>query len=873
MGWSFFGGKQPTRQGNIEHCRKVKVKGRRGRRPLFEQLEARHLLAVFTVTNLTDAAVAPVGSLRAAIEAANAPENPGPDVIQFGPGVMGTISLAAGANELGITEDVSITGPGVSNLTIDATASASRIFRIDAGNVSIKGLTLTNGDAGVGNGGAISSTSLGTLNIADALITGSSAGDGGAIFVSSDVILTNVTIGGSAVGQENVATNDGGGIYSSFGNVVLRNSTIVNNRASSGAGGGINAFFGTVSLQNSTIDNNSAAVGAAGGIAATVVMAQNSTISNNSALGGGGGIDAITVMLKNSTVFNNSAGFGTGGGVRGTNVVVQNSTVANNQALLNSEGGVRATTMLTVQNSIIANNMALTFPDLSPATTTVVRFSLIGESDTIPSAGQFTVTGPGAQNANGNFIGNAAAVMAISAIDAYGAAGPTLADNGGTTLTVALDAGSIAINKGNNAFAPPAAGGDQRGLPFTRISPFGGTVDMGAFEVQTATPGNNPPTVANPIVDQSTIVGDFYSFTFPVNTFADPDGDVLTYSATLSGGGALPGWLTFDAVSRTFSGTPGPGDIAVNNIRLTATDGKGGSVFDEFVLTVTSNPPPVVSNAIPDQNATVSVPFTFTFAPNTFTDPNGSPLTFTATKSDGTPLPAWLSFNPGTRTFTGTPAVGDLGATTVRVTANDGQGNTVFDDFVITVSNSELPFNENFEGPIDPRIMQKSPSFATTVTNPVDGTTSYLATRPTLNARPVATVDFALPTTAPAVSSVNVNVSTLPGNGSSQWSNAVIVFDYVSPTNYKFAGVFEIIDKLIIGEVVNGKVQYRAQRSFPAQPNTTIPLSLSINRATLQVTLTSGATSFSHTYKSIGTGTVGIGTINANARFDSLSIA
>ena len=120
---------------------------------------------------------------------------------------------------------------------------------------------------------------------------------------------------------------------------------------------------------------------------------------------------------------------------------------------------------------------------------------------------------------------------------------------------------------------------------------------------------------------------------------------------------------------------------------------------------------------------------------------------------------------------------------------------------------------------------------------------------------------------------MNVNVSTLPGNGSSQWSNAVIVFDYVSPTNYKFAGVFEIIDKLIIGEVVNGKVQYRAQRSFPAQPNTTIPLSLSINRATLQVTLTSGATSFSHTYKSIGTGTVGIGTINANARFDSLSIA
>jgi hypothetical protein len=873
MEWPFFGDRTSKQRRQTVASRRLKTKTSRGRRPLFEELESRHLLAVFTVTNLTDAAIAPVGSLRAAVEAANSPVNPGPDVIQFAPGVAGTINLAAGAGELGITEGVSISGPGISNLTIDATASTSRIFRIDAGDVSIKGLTLTNGDAGVGNGGAIGSTSLGTLNIADAVITSSYAADGGAIFVSSDLVLTNVTIGGAAAGQENVATSDGGGIYSSLGNVVLRNSTVVNNNAASGAGGGINAFFGTVNLQNSTIDGNSASLGASGGVAATIVMAQNSTISNNSSLAGGGGIDAITVMVKNSTVFNNNAGFGTGGGIRGTNVVLQNSTVANNQALVNSEGGVRATTMLTVQNSIIANNMALTFPDLSPATTTVVRFSLIGESGTIPNAGQFTITGPGAQNANGNFVGNSAAAMAISDIEAYGAGGPTLADNGGTTLTVALNAGSIAINKGNNTFAPPAAGGDQRGLPFTRISPFGGTVDMGAFEVQTATVGNNPPVVANAIADLSTVVGNFFSFTFPANTFTDPDGDVLTYTATLSGGGALPGWLSFDPVSRTFSGTPGAGDVGVSNIRVTATDGKGGSIFDEFLLTVTSNPPPVVANAIPDQNATVSVPFTFTFAANAFTDPNGDPLTYSATKSDGTPLPAWLSFNAGTRTFIGTPAAGDLGPTTIRVTANDGQGNTVFDDFVLTVSNSELPFSENFEGPVDPRIMQKTPSFATTITNPINGSVSYQATRTNVGDRPVATVDFTLPATAGNVSTVKVNVSTLPGNGGSQWSNAVIVFDYVSPTNYKFAGVFEIIDKLIIGQVVNGKVQYLAQRNFPAQPNTTIPLSLSINRVTRQVMLSSGATSFSHTYSTLGTGTVGVGTINANARFDSLNIA
>ena len=122
------------------------------------------------------------------------------------------------------------------------------------------------------------------------------------------------------------------------------------------------------------------------------------------------------------------------------------------------------------------------------------------------------------------------------------------------------------------------------------------------------------------------------------------------------------------------------------------------------------------------------------------------------------------------------------------------------------------------------------------------------------------------------MTNVSVNVSTGGGNGSSQWNNAVVVFDYQSPTNYKFAGVFEIINKLIIGQVVNGKVTYLAQKKFNALPNTTIPLNVAINRTTRQVTLSSGGTSVAHTFGSLGTGTVGVGTINANAKFDNLAI-
>ncbi|MCK7519847.1 MAG: putative Ig domain-containing protein [Ignavibacteriales bacterium] len=43
-----------------------------------------------------------------------------------------------------------------------------------------------------------------------------------------------------------------------------------------------------------------------------------------------------------------------------------------------------------------------------------------------------------------------------------------------------------------------------------------------------------------------------FCFQFAANTFADVDvGDTLTYSAT-----GVPSWLTFNAGTRTFSGTP-----------------------------------------------------------------------------------------------------------------------------------------------------------------------------------------------------------------------------------------------------------------------------------------------------------------------------
>ena len=59
-------------------------------------------------------------------------------------------------------------------------------------------------------------------------------------------------------------------------------------------------------------------------------------------------------------------------------------------------------------------------------------------------------------------------------------------------------------------------------------------------------------------------------------------------------------------------------------------------------------------------------------------------LAYVATRSDGAALPAWLSFNSATRTFSGTAP--DMNAlVTVRVTAWDGRGGSAQDDFGITI--------------------------------------------------------------------------------------------------------------------------------------------------------------------------------------------
>ncbi len=98
-------------------------------------------------------------------------------------------------------------------------------------------------------------------------------------------------------------------------------------------------------------------------------------------------------------------------------------------------------------------------------------------------------------------------------------------------------------------------------------------------------PGNTDPNIGSGLVDQTPVVNSAFSYQFAAGTFSDSDGDALSYTVTLADGSALPRWLTFDAATRTLSGTT-PGTIAAPlNVMVTASDGQA-SVSDSFTVQV-----------------------------------------------------------------------------------------------------------------------------------------------------------------------------------------------------------------------------------------------------------------------------------------------
>jgi hypothetical protein len=166
-------------------------------------------------------------------------------------------------------------------------------------------------------------------------------------------------------------------------------------------------------------------------------------------------------------------------------------------------------------------------------------------------------------------------------------------------------------------------------------------------------------------------------------SFTDANGDALTYTAALANGDPLPTWLTFYASTQEFIGTPTVLNAGTITVRVRASDG-AMDVYDDFTIEVLPaiDLPPLLIIPLVDQAGFVGFEFLYEVNPLSFDDPDDATLTYTATLANGDPLPAWLSFDAVTLTFSGVPIV--AGEITVRVQAK-GAVKFATDDFVIAV--------------------------------------------------------------------------------------------------------------------------------------------------------------------------------------------
>jgi hypothetical protein len=440
-------------------------------------------------------------TLRAAINSANintaagncGSGTAGADVIDFSLPPSSTISLTAPLPVL--AEDLGIAGPGPGQLTITGN-DLVRPLHIDVDvPVDISGLTITHGCGGVcsSEGGGI--VNQGMLTLTDVAVTRSMA-------ASTAAAMSNFAEGGGI-------QNEGGSTLSLLRTSVSGNTVMASGATSqNGANGGGIMNRGTLLIDRSTVSGNHAIGVATGGATTNVagggldtnapVAAARSTISGNTVSGtggvtnssSGGGIAAynsaaVTISLDRTTVNGNSVvgdvGNAQAGGVQGfgSNFTVSSSTISGNSALSSANLTLGATSK-TFKNTIISNPLGGGL-NCSSATATSLGFNI--EDGSSCGFGQSTDhpdTDP---------------MLAA------------LADNGGPTMTMALLAGSPAIDQG---LSTPLETTDQRVLArpsdFTSIpnASGGDGTDIGAFEVQlpvvppSATPTTTTPSTTSP---------------------------------------------------------------------------------------------------------------------------------------------------------------------------------------------------------------------------------------------------------------------------------------------------------------------------------------------------------------------------------------
>lgn len=199
------------------------------------------------------------------------------------------------------------------------------------------------------------------------------------------------------------------------------------------------------------------------------------------------------------------------------------------------------------------------------------------------------------------------------------------------------------------------------------------------------TPTNGSPVLAEANPDQTARVSVAFSYDASRNgaAFTDPDGDEITYTIGIS---PSDGGLT--ATEAMISGVPN--SAGTFSVTVTATDPSGAAATDDFIISVSDNAAPSLTNANPDVPATTGVAYNYdaTAGATAFTDPDGDALTYTV---DFTPGANGLTAIDGV--ISGVPSL--PGKVLVTIEASDNLGASATDSFLIvvfaTTSTPQLP--------------------------------------------------------------------------------------------------------------------------------------------------------------------------------------
>ena len=207
--------------------------------------------------------------------------------------------------------------------------------------------------------------------------------------------------------------------------------------------------------------------------------------------------------------------------------------------------------------------------------------------------------GSGGSPASGNVLtndtdpdaGDTKAVTAVSFGAVAGVLGTALAGAHGSLVLSATGAFTYTVNETDAAVQALR----QSTNTVTDVFNYTMRDTAGATSTTTLTVSiqgaNDAPVLAAQTGSQNAIVGSAYSLVLPAGTFTDVDaGDTLTYAATAADGSALPTWLTFNAATRTFSGTPAAANVGTLSIKASATDLGGLAASETFNLAVATAP-------------------------------------------------------------------------------------------------------------------------------------------------------------------------------------------------------------------------------------------------------------------------------------------